>query len=222
MDAKVLRFILRLIRSALIILSILSFFDYLQDSKFLKTCPEYSIYKYFLFTKIALLFTILSSISGIIHRISGYRVFLNSFFLAAATCFETVVFVVFWFLYFFDKSLIVDKKALKAGMEASILNRLASHAFPLILSYLNIHDLSLKYNSADILAFFIFGGFYFIATDYYSLTCGKNFYPFLDKMTQMQRGFFFLCACVFMTLIYLINVKFLSRSETKSEVKKLN
>lgn len=218
MESHLWKFSLRLLRSALLILCILSFFDYIENSKFIQNCAEYATYKYLLLTKISLFFTLLSSTSGLLKRITGINSKPHVFLLAISSCLQTIVFILFWGLMFFDKKLVVDHKAIQQKTEASLWNRLCSHAFPFILSYLNMHEMSLNYSGNHIAFFIIFTILYFLATSFYSWYFNRDVYPLLSKINIIQKLFVFFGVAVVSIIIYLINIKLFSKNKKEQKL----
>ena len=211
-------FLMRLFRSILMVISAMSFFDMIDNSKFIQNCPEYSTYKYLLLTKISLSITIISSISGILKRVTGVESKWHSFLLASASSLETIVFLLFWGLLFFDKKAIVDPNAIKNHSESTLWNRFCSHTIPFILAYLNMHDMSLSYKKQSIVFFLLFGIVYYCATCTYAHYFHRDIYPFLSKVTYFQKALIFVAIDLLAIIIYLVNLKvFGKRSKTKNK-----
>ncbi|ELA41665.1 uncharacterized protein VICG_01298 [Vittaforma corneae ATCC 50505] len=185
------RFIVSLTRSFLILTSIFSLFDYVENPNSIKSTSEYNNYKYLLFTKISLLLTIISAISGIINRITGNFHFIKNFFLPVSFTFEFIVTFIYWLLFLIDKKLIVDKETLKPGNETPLLSRLSSHVFPLILSYIEYTDFTLKPCDYHLMFFVLFAMLYYILVTAYATYFGRYIYPFLDNLGFYQRLLFF-------------------------------
>jgi hypothetical protein len=213
-------FLMRFIRSILMILCVLSLFDLIENSKFVQNCPGYATYKYLLLTKISLSITIVSSIFGIMKRLTGFTNKFHSFLMAAAPCLETIVFILFWGLLFFDKKMIVDPNAVKNNSEASLWNRICSHTIPFFLSYLNMHDLKLNYDNRHVVFFVMFGIIYYLATTLYSIRFQREVYPFLYKLTYAQKAFVFFGIDILAISIYLINLRIFSKKNKKLNLNK--
>ena len=196
------------------VLSVLSFFDQIENTKFIQNCPAYSIYKYLLLTKISLLLTILSSLSGIIKRLTGNENRFYSLLLASSSTLQTIVFILFWGLLFFDKKMVIDPDSIKNHSESSLWNRFCSHVIPFILAYLNIHDFNLKYEDRHIKFFFLFGIIYYGLTSLYTWNYHRQVYPLLSKLNYLQKVFLFLGVVFLAITIYFINLRIFKKQQT--------
>lgn len=199
-------FIISLIRSFLIVTSVFSLFDYIDNPKSISNI-EYNNFKYLLFTKISLFLTVMASISGIINRLTGNYHFIKDFFLPISFSFEFIVTLVYWILYLINKKLIVDSNTLIPGNETTLLSRLSSHIFPMILVCLEYIDFSPNKNEYHIIFFGIFGILYYILVTVYALWFGKYIYPFLDNLNTIQRVLFFLIISVLGLIVYYVQFK---------------
>lgn len=201
------RFITSLTRSFLILTSIFSLFDYVENPNTIKSTSEYANYKYLLFTKISLFLTIVSAISGIITRLTGSFYFVRNFFLPISFTFEFIVTFIYWFLFLLDKKLIVDKETLKPGNETPVLSRLSSHVFPLLLSCIEYTDFTLKPCDYHLMFFVLFAVIYYVFVTIYAVYFGKYIYPFLDNLGFYQRLMFFVGVAAVGICVYLMQYK---------------
>ncbi|KAM0681446.1 hypothetical protein GINT2_000648 [Glugoides intestinalis] len=210
MDART-KLLISFTRSFLIITSIFSLFDYAENPNFLKIDNEYKNYKFLLFTKISLFLTIISAISGVIHRLTGNYHFIENFFLPISFTFEFIVTTVYWALFMIDKRLIVDKNTLKPGCETPLLSTFSSHVFPLILAYIDRIDFKMKPKDYHIIFFILFGVFYYICVTLYASYFGTYIYPFLDKLGCYQRISFFIGIAIVGICFYKLQIRLVDK-----------
>lgn len=209
------KFVTSLARSFLIVTSVFSLFDYLENPKALKMGSTYSNYKYLLFTKISLFITIVAAVSGIINRLTGNYHFVKNFLLPISFTFEFIVTSVYWTLFVIDKRLIVDKESLVPGNETPLISQLASHIFPLILSCIEYIDFDLKPQWHHLIFFIFFGIFYYTLVTIYASLFGKYVYPFLDHLGTFQRVLFFVGVAGAGLCVYLAQCVFFKPKEIK-------
>lgn len=203
------------VRSFLIVTSVFSLFDFLENPRAMAIKDLYSSHKYILFTKISLFLTLMSALSGIIHRLTGNYSFMRDFLLPISFTFEFIVTSVYWTLFVIDKRLIINSESLKSGLETPMISMLASHIFPMVLSCIEHLDFTSRVNSYHMIFFAIFAILYYMVVTAYASYFGKYIYPFLDKLNGWQKMLFFVGIFIVGSGVYLLQSKVFGENREK-------
>ena len=197
------------VKIVLLCLCIFACTDFSVNPKQKEIKRPYDDMEYLFFTNISLYATVLTSVVGIVYRLTDRLKRLFEVLLSLSPVCNSVTTVVFWGLYFTKRSHIKAEEHLVPGYETWLITELSLHLFPVVLSYLEQIDVELVFSKIYYLVFvgiiIVWGTAVHIAKEYK----GVFLYGFLNKYNIFERLLFFLSvfgACLFFYhMLILIN-----------------
>ncbi|EPR78939.1 hypothetical protein SLOPH_1693 [Spraguea lophii 42_110] len=140
-------------------------------------------------TILSLYATIFSIVMGIAARLSG-SLYLKTIFeatLSLAFIAETIVTIMFWALYFYDKKLIFSKDLLDESMQSSFAVELILHLLPICVLIMEVYINPIRRDLKQKIIVYVFSYKYLLWLYYLSYKNNKWPYPFLETQNDLMR-----------------------------------
>lgn len=144
---------------------------------------------------------------------------ISNFLIVVVLPIEIIITVVFWSLYLYDPSTIINEILLSTS-GITLFQNVCMHVIPLVLLILEIYYIDIQRDNLHVILLCVFSAIYYLFLRYIAKKVKRWPYPFLDDKNEITRVFLFIVLTLFGVLMYELCMMFIAIKNKRNKNKR--